>query len=153
MPEQSLVLFRMAHLIVLCLWGGLVITESVIELLPFKRKELQDASIVYHFWIDLLVEAPLVAAVIVTGLLLAFNVQLTALHFVKIALAAFTASMNVVCIFLVVRRHAQLNRGADEESLWKYTRGIMMTFGFGIAAGGGAAALGFYLAMQTMGMP
>ena len=53
-------LLAMVHLMMLCLWGGVVATEAVIEVFPFRRRELHPAAISFHYWIDLLVELPLV---------------------------------------------------------------------------------------------
>ncbi|MEJ2581815.1 MAG: hypothetical protein P8127_09325 [Acidobacteriota bacterium] len=43
----------MVHLVVLALWGGVVATEAVIEILPFRRRELHSATIRFHYWISL----------------------------------------------------------------------------------------------------
>ena len=73
---------------VLSLWGGVVATEAVIEILPFRQRELHAATIRFHYWIDLLVELPLVLAVIATGsrALWILTDPVTPLHLVKIGL-------------------------------------------------------------------
>jgi ABC-type molybdate transport system permease subunit len=70
METQAIDVLAMAHLIVLSMWGGVVATEAVIEIFPFRRRELHAATIRFHYWIDLLVELPLVLAVIATGIVL-----------------------------------------------------------------------------------
>ena len=67
MEPHAFNLVAMIHLVVLSMWGGIVATEAVVELLPFRRRELHAAAIRYHYWIDLLVELPMVLAVICTG--------------------------------------------------------------------------------------
>ena len=46
----------MIHLVMLSLWGGVVATEAVIELYPFRHREQHAATIRLHYWIDILVE-------------------------------------------------------------------------------------------------
>jgi len=46
-------------------------TESVIETAPFRRHELHGPAIELHYWIDLLLEGPLPAAVVAPGVFLA----------------------------------------------------------------------------------
>ena len=59
----------LVHLVFLSLWGGVVATEAVIEILPRLRREHHGTTVLFHFWIDLLVEAPLLFGVVVTGVL------------------------------------------------------------------------------------
>jgi hypothetical protein len=61
---------HLCHLIVLCLWGGVVLAESVMELAAADEGGRASAARV-HFWIDVVVELPLIAGVLVTGALLA----------------------------------------------------------------------------------
>jgi len=67
METQTFDILAMLHLVMLSLWGGVVATEAVIEVYPFRQRELHTATIRFHYWIDLLVELPLVLAVIATG--------------------------------------------------------------------------------------
>ena len=102
METQIFDILAMLHLIMLSLWGGVVATEAVIEVLPFRQRELHAATIRFHYWIDLLVELPLVLAVIATGAALFFLTdEVTPLHLVKVGLGAGLAAAG-----------AKLGRGA-----------------------------------------
>ncbi len=52
MESQAPNVLAMVHLIFLSLWGGVVATEAVIELYPFRRRELHPAAIRFHYWIN-----------------------------------------------------------------------------------------------------
>lgn len=49
---SSLTNLRTAHLFVLALWGGVLASESVLELLPLRRHDLRPATIVFHWTPD-----------------------------------------------------------------------------------------------------
>ena len=144
-------LVSIIHLVLLGLWGGVVATESVLELYPYRRKDLHSHSIRYHFWIDLLVELPLVIGVIATGLtLVALAWPITLIHLVKILCAALAITANLVCIALVLRRKSSLEAGASENELWGSTRRIVLCAAFGLPFAACAAGLGFWLAYHRM---
>ena len=139
------------HLIFLCLWGGVVATESVLELYPYRKKEMRENAIRYHFWIDLLVEMPLILAVIATGLTLAVLAwPISALHWVKIGCASAAVSANLVCVALVVQRGQRLNQGVGEMELWKLTRRIVTCAVAGLPFATVAAGAGFWLAYHRL---
>jgi O-antigen/teichoic acid export membrane protein len=141
----------MVHLIFLCLWGGVVATESVLELYPYRRKVLHEHSIRYHFWIDLLVELPLILGVLASGATLAILAwPLSPLHIVKISCAAVAVSANLVCIVFVIRRKQRLDQGASETEMWQATRRIVMCAVVGMPFAAAAAGLGFWLAYHRM---
>lgn len=144
-------LVSIIHLVVLSLWGGVVAVESVLELYPYRRKELHENSIRYHFWIDLLVELPLILAVIATGLtLVVLAWPLTAAHFFKLGCVSIAVSANLVCVFLVVRRKFRMDAGAAEPELWAATRRIVMCAVVGMPFAAVAVGLGFWLALQRL---
>ncbi|MDX2436917.1 MAG: hypothetical protein QNL88_07715 [Acidobacteriota bacterium] len=140
------------HLIVLSLWGGVVATEAVIEVYPFRHREVHTATIRLHYWIDLLVEAPLVLAVVLTGgLLLMSTDTITPLHLVKVGFAGAAVIVNVFCIFVVVRRGRGLERATDDTQLWAASRVVLACFAVGLGCAGVAAVLGFNLALGRLG--
>jgi len=140
------------HLVVLSLWGGVVATEAVIELFPFRHPEVHPATIRLHYWIDLLVEAPLVFVVVATGgLLLLTTDPITPLHVVKVGFAAAAVVVNIFCIAVVLRRGRGLDRGREGTRLWKDSRIVLACFAVGLACAGAAAALGFNLALSRLG--
>jgi hypothetical protein len=144
-------LIAMIHLIFLCLWGGVVAVESVIELYPFRKKDFHANSIEYHYWIDLLVELPLISLVIITGIALTVLAwPLSGLHLLKITCAMIAVSANLACIFMVVRRRRLLEKDVSDEELWQKTRRIILSAVIGLPLAAVAAGLGVFLAYQRM---
>lgn len=144
-------LVAMLHLIMLSLWGGVVATEAVIEVFPFRQNDLHAATIRFHYWIDLLVELPLVIAVIATGTLLFFLVDpLTPLHWVKICFGGAAVAVNLFCIAVVVRRGKKLERHREDESLWRSSRVVLACFAAGLLCAAVAAYFGFRFAAERL---
>lgn len=151
METQAVGVLSMIHLVVLAMWGGVVATEAVIEVAPFRLRELHPAAIRFHFWIDLLVELPLVLAVVATGAALAFTIDpFTPLHWAKIGLGGLAVAVNLFCIVVVVRRGRQLALRAGETSLWRASRVVLACFAAGLLCAAGAAVLGFRFALDRM---
>ena len=152
MENQGFNVLAMLHLIMLSMWGGVVATEAVIEVLPFRRRELHSATIRFHFWIDLLVELPLVLAVVATGAVLFFLTdEVTPLHFVKIGLGGAAVAVNLFCIVVVVKRGRRLQRDTDDGPLWRASRVVLACFAAGLLCAAGAAVLGFRFALERLG--
>lgn len=152
MENPALNLLVMAHLIVLSMWGGVVATEAVIEIFPFRRRELHAATIRFHYWIDLLVELPLVLAVIATGIALLFVIEtVTPLHLVMMGFGGAAVAINLFCIVVVVKRGRRLELSADDGPLWQASRTVLACFATGLLCAGGAAVLGFWFALQRLG--
>jgi hypothetical protein len=142
----------MVHLMMLSLWGGVVATEAVIELYPFRKRELHAATIRFHYWIDLLVELPLVLAVITTGVaLLWLTDPVTPLHLLKVGFGGAAVAVNLFCIVVVVKRGRRLERDADDGPLWRASRTVLMCFAAGLLCAAGAAVLGFRFALERLG--
>ena len=152
METQAFDILAMLHLVMLSLWGGVVATEAVIEVYPFRQRELHAATIRFHYWIDLLVELPLVLAVITTGAALFFLTdQVTPLHLVKIGLGGAAVAVNLFCIVVVVKRGRRLERGDDDGPLWRASRVVLACFAAGLLCAAGAAVLGFRFALERLG--
>lgn len=152
MEAQTLNLVAMIHLMMLSLWGGVVATEAVIEVMPFRRRELHPAAIRLHYWIDLLVELPLVIAVIITGIaLLCAADPVTPLHLLKIGLGGAAVAVNLFCIVVVVKRGRRLGVEADDGLLWSASRTVLACFAVGLLCAAGAAVLGFRFALERLG--
>lgn len=140
-----------AHVVALGLWGGVVATEAVVELFPFRRRALHEQAIRFHYWIDLLVELPVLLAVLGTGLLLVVSLwPLSDLHLLKLGLVSVAFLANVVCIVLVLLRRRHLEAGVGEAALWRETRRILACFAVGLPFAAAGACLGFWLAFQRM---
>lgn len=145
-------LVAMIHLVMLSLWGGVVATEAVIEVYPFRRRDLHAATIRFHYWIDLLVELPLVLAVVATGVALAVSIdRLTALHLVKLGFGAAAVAVNLFCIIVVARRGRRLERDDDDGGLWPASRTVLACFAVGLLCAAVAATLGFRFALERIG--
>lgn len=125
------------HLVVLALWGGVVLAESVIELLPRWRPDLRRAGATLHYYVDVAVEAPLIVAVVATGVALLLRRPLTADLLPKVALGSAAVLANVVCIVFVVKRH----RGGD-EALRARSRVVLFTALAGVPCAAAAFVLG-----------
>jgi hypothetical protein len=152
MAPQSFNLLAVIHLVVLSLWGGVVATEAVIEIYPFRERALHPATIRFHYWIDLLVELPLVLAVIATGVALAVSLdRLTPLHVVKLGFGAAAITVNLVCIAIVVRRGRRLALDPDDGPLWPASRRVLACFAVGLLCAAVAATLGFHFALERVG--
>ena len=152
METQAFDVLAMVHLMMLSLWGGVVATEAVIEVLPFRQRELHAATIRFHYWIDLLVELPLVLAVIATGAgLWILTDPVTPLHLVKIGLGGAAVAVNLFCIVVVVKRGRRLESDADDETLWRASRTVLACFAAGLLCAAGAAVLGFRFVLERMG--
>jgi hypothetical protein len=150
MPLLDLV--TMVHLIVLSMWGGVVATEAVIEVYPFRTHDLAEATSRFHYWIDLLVELPLVVAVAATGITAAFLTErLTGTHLVKIAFAGAAIAVNLFCIAVVLRRERRRLAGAPAGQQRRASRIVLACFAVGLAAAAVAATLGFALALARRG--
>lgn len=138
------------HLLFLALWGGVVLTESVLELWGRRRKELLRPTVTFHFWIDLLIEAPIILGVLASGLLLLLTLEsLTWLHALKVAAALLAVSANAYCILLVLARYRDLGQGADSEKLLARTRRVFLSAAVGMPLAAVAAGLGFWLTLQS----
>lgn len=138
---------HLIHLMMLSLWGGVVATEAVIEVLPFRQPDLHPATVRLHYWIDLLVELPLVIAVIVTGSTLLYLVDdITGLHLLKVGFAGAAVTVNLYCIVVVVRRARRFGM-VDGAIGWRASRTVLACFAVGLACAAVAATLGFRLAL------
>jgi hypothetical protein len=128
-----------AHLLSLGLWGGLVAAEGVVELTPRTDEQLRFAATL-HYWMDVLVELPLLAAVIVTGAVLtAAAWPLSPLHWVKVAAGLAAVGANLWCVAHVIARRRRLG---ELEQVRRHGKRVRMTAAVGIPLGAVALVLG-----------
>src|SRR5689334_18305934 len=98
--------WRLLHLGFLFAWAGAVAVELVIEITGADEEASRAQAARLHFWIDVLVEVPLIAAVLVTGgVLLARVWPPLPLHLVKIGAALAAIVLNLYCFVAVVLRY------------------------------------------------
>jgi len=131
--------WHIAHLLVLGLWGGLVLAETVVELSARDDEGIRVAARI-HYWIDVSIELPLLAGVLLTGAVLTARAwPLSHVHVAKIALALFAIGCNLYCAVHVLLRH----RRADAvDALRHHNTRVRWSF-LGLPAGLGALTIGF----------
>lgn len=96
--------FHLAHLIVLAMWLGVVITEVLFEFAASDAESLRAAAR-FHYKVDKYGELPILVAVLVTGTILAVRARpLTPLHFIKIAASLVAVGAALICVWWVFRR-------------------------------------------------
>lgn len=135
-----------AHLVFLGLWGGAVLVELVIELHARGMASREPVAAELHFWIDLLIELPLLLAVLVTGFALtARQPAFSGLLLAKIALGLTAILANLICVGVVIQRRREVRRGAGESRVAVLSRRVRLTAAPGLPAGLAALYLGFHL--------
>jgi hypothetical protein len=132
---------HLLHLIVLCLWLGVVLSEGVLEL-----SARDDAGRLHvaraHYRIDLWLELPLLGLVLASGALLVLSLwPLSALHWVKIAAGLVAVGVNLYCAAIVIRRFRRLDDAAALAADSRRIRWSALGVPFGVLA----AAIGFSL--------
>ena len=141
----------LAHLVLLGVWAGVVAAEAVLELYPRRRPELHSHTVRFHYWIDLLVELPVILGVALSGMVLLLHAWPPTLwHVVKVCCGCGAVLTNLVCIALVIKRHRMLRRGEPDTALWSVSRRITLSATAGIPLALVAAAIGLWLASQRM---
>jgi len=104
--------FHIAHLLVLAMWLGVVITEVLFEFTASDADSLRAAAR-FHYNVDKYGELPIVLAVLVTGTILTARAwPLTPLHLVKIGLSLAAVTFALICMLLVFRRRRVEDVGA-----------------------------------------
>jgi len=112
--------FHLAHLVVLGMWLGVVITEVLFEFAGSDAESLRAAAR-FHYNVDKFGELPILVAVLVTGTILAVRAwPLTPLHIIKIASSLIAVGSALICVLWVFRRR-QIE---DVEVLLGYRRRI-----------------------------
>jgi hypothetical protein len=126
------------HLILVSVWLGLVLVESLIEF-NGEKDENYLAAARLHYRVDLFFEIPIVLAVLVTGILLWHQVGgLSKILLIKIILGLSAIAINFYCAALVVIRY---RRAKDPIALRGLTRRVRQTW-IGVPFGLGALYMG-----------
>lgn len=136
--------WHVAHLIALGLWGGIVLAEGVLEAIGTRDRARARVVAEAHYWIDLCCEGPVLAAVLLTGAVLAWSLPLSALHWTKISLGVFAVGVNLWCLGVVVRRHRSFE-ASSEAVVAGETRRVFFAIKLGLPAALGALYLGLRL--------
>jgi hypothetical protein len=152
MQELPLINYvSMIHLFSVAAWLGVVMTELVIEVYPYKNRGLYLSTIHFHYWIDLLVELPLVLLLLGSGIVLIFlNASLDLPHILKIVtgLIPVVACFSGICI--VIRRANALKAGKKVEDLWGGSRNIVIVVLIASPFFGLSFGLGLWLARSRL---
>ncbi len=129
---------HLAHLILVSTWGGVVLGETVLELAGGTGEAAEQQIARVHLWIDLLIELPIILAVVATGTILAARVwPIVPLLALKLAAGGLAAALNLYCIGAVVARA----RATDANARRRWTRHVRAS-AFGIPFAVTAAVLG-----------
>jgi hypothetical protein len=132
----------LTHLVSVATWGGLVLAETVLEASAKTEDERRHVART-HFWIDMVIELPLLALVVATGAMLAARAwPLSTMHVIKIACGTIAVAANLACVVAVVARH----RRRDEPAQVRRWRTRVLLSGTAAPFGVAAAALGLHLA-------
>jgi hypothetical protein len=119
---------HLTHLVLVSLWGGLVLGESVLELSARDQAGREHAARI-HFWMDVLLELPLLLGALATGAWLTWRAwPPTTLHVIKIVAALVAVTLNLYCIGVVVARY---RRRADVSSVERDSKRVRLS-GLGI---------------------
>ncbi len=120
---------HVAHLVLLAMWAGLVVGETVLEFHAHDEAALRVSARV-HYWIDVLAELPLLAGILATGVMLTYRAwPLSTLHVLKITAGLVAISANLVCVVVVFRRHRGV---ADVPGLLRLRRRVAATAVVGV---------------------
>ncbi len=85
-----------AHLFCIAALSGCMAAEVVFEYYAmFFNRKLHHSVIRIHYWIDILVELPLILCVLSTGIAMAYLVEkLTTPHIIKIGIASMPSRLH-----------------------------------------------------------
>jgi hypothetical protein len=122
------------HLILISAWAGLVLAEVVMEAVCRTEAGLRQAAEI-HFWLDVLLEVPLIAGVLATGAVLTLRAwPVSTIHWVKIGAALIAIGWNLYCVVVVARRRRSVD---DVAALRRYRARVFLSLAgvpFGLVA-------------------
>jgi uncharacterized membrane protein len=100
------------HIAFVGIWLGCVLTAAFFERALLGQGRAAELILVgLHKRVDLSVELPAIAGVIVTGILMLGSARYGVAIIAKIALGMLAVVANLYCVFLVFRRTAAANAG------------------------------------------
>jgi hypothetical protein len=96
--------WHLAHVIVLGMWLGVVITEVLFEFAASDAESLRAAAR-FHYNVDKYGELPILVAVLVTGTILTVRAwPLSPLHVVKVSASLIAVGSALICVLWVFQR-------------------------------------------------
>jgi hypothetical protein len=143
------------HLAFISAFIGMYMAETVIELYPYFNRDdmaLHHSAIRLHYWIDILVEIPVMLVVIASGITMAFLVEkITVLHVIKISAVVLFLLIAGMCPLNVIKRHRMMKEYAPEERLRSTSKRIIALAAFSMSIFFSAALImGFWLAYHRI---
>jgi hypothetical protein len=99
------------HLLALGVWIGVVGAEFAIEFYGMKDDDSLRTASELHYKTDIWVEVPAFLTVLVTGLLMLGDSDLSGLFLLKLTFALLAIFFNCICVYAVFKRRASLRRG------------------------------------------
>lgn len=127
--------WHIAHIVVLSLWAGLVAAESVMELVARRASDLTVAMARFHYYLDIVLEVPLLLGVVLTGTVLLMQTQPDAALWVKVAAGLGAVASNVVCVVVVIRRNRAATSDGDVGALARLSSWVQRTAFTGVPLG------------------
>lgn len=125
------------HLLFVGLWLGCAAAETVLELLSRGAPSLRNAVAMAHPRIDLFVELPAAAAVLVTGALMLDFERMSGVYLLKVVSGALAIFGSAAVVIPVVRRK-RFAATKREEQAQKESRlillAVMLNFPFAAVA-------------------
>lgn len=118
-PASFVGTLQALHLFFIAGWAGVLACEALLEFLPAGDAGREQQIALLHYRIDLLLEAPLLAGILVTGVILLGDAQWSLALAIKVVAALVVIGANAACVVVVVRRHRGLRRpGRDAAGVF-----------------------------------
>jgi len=132
------------HICAISFWFGVVGAETIIERSRSENIEHGYAVARNHFFIDMFLEIPVAAIVLISGLLMINEVHLSSpLFLLKISAGIFAVGINAACAIPVTRRKNAANNGQLDDVI-RHSRTIDKISVLGIPAGILALSIGIF---------
>ena len=104
------------HFTVLAVWGGVLACEGILEFLMPARTFVERKQVArLHFFIDMLVEGPLLILIATTGTILVIHTKLSFLVEMHLAAGLLVIIGSAACILFVAKRHLQIRYLSNSE--------------------------------------
>ncbi|MDE2421294.1 MAG: hypothetical protein KGO49_08975 [Gammaproteobacteria bacterium] len=132
------------HLFAVAFWFGVLGVEFILEQGRTRNRDHGYTVADIHFKIDMFLEMPAFAVVLITGLMMLDPSKLSGLYLLKVIAGSIAVSGNIYCLYPILKRKLAANK-RDFESLVRYSRVIDNISLVAIPAGLVALFCGFYL--------
>ncbi|MBW2271337.1 MAG: hypothetical protein JRH16_22525 [Deltaproteobacteria bacterium] len=104
------------HLLAAGAWLGCVLVEAVVESMQSSDSSVRRIVADLHYRTDLLVEIPLIALVVITGVAQFDPMRFSGWYALKVVLGSITVVSNLYCVLPVMRRQRAAQAGRWEEA-------------------------------------